>query len=517
MLEELADGPRAVGRVRAKSPLSTREYVWERDCPIDLQSKLETKTEFKLEFELNEADQNEFYSDIGSSINDHLPITIKVGRDLIPNFEVNKPGKGYAALTKKSSKIAEFIGGKLSINYIPAVRTARESANSVERLVSSALRKVERTEEFENAMATIDQLQRPVLAELEEKLLSSLSTFIPAVKDVSLEISLGRRSMMRAVRIGIDDGRLTPLENKGDGVISLVGMALLSKVDSLTSEGVNLVLVIEEPESHLHPRAIHSIRNILDTLGGDVQVMITTHSPSLVNRLNVGSNILVEGSKARVAKSVSEIRDVLGVRVADNLTNSRLSIICEGDNDQRSLEKLLRDIEPELGPHFDAGEISFSSLGGGGNLSYSVSSIQNSICEPVCILDDDVAGHAAFKTAQEDSLLDESDVVFTKRMGKPESEFEDLICGEIVEKYLQAKFKANFSNLPSGIRKKKFSTRAKTALEAAGRPWSENTKSKIKYDLNEICAQRGLAVIDPNLTGPLVSLAQLVLERLEAQ
>jgi putative ATP-dependent endonuclease of the OLD family len=514
LLEEHASGPRRMGAARLSLVSKSRAYEWVRDFPIDRQEKLTLETEFKLEFHLDESDRAEFSRELGSHINDNLPITIRIGRSQVPEFVVNKPGKGFGALTKKSSEIAAFIGSKLSINYIPAVRTAGHSARSVELLVSSALRRVERTDEYREAMKTIEELQRPVLDDLEQRLKGSLKTFIPSVHDVTLQISGNRNSSMRSVEIGIDDGRLTPLASKGDGIISLVGMALLSRIDSLASEGINLILAIEEPESHLHPRAIHSIRSILDQIGGEVQVIITTHSPALVNRISVSENIIVQDSKARPASNVAEIRDVLGVRVSDNLTNSRISIICEGKNDKKAIARILCDLYPELVAPIENGEISFNGLGGGGNLSYEVSAIQNSICEPVCFLDDDKAGHQAFVSAQADGLLSDSDVVFTKRLGKVESEFEDLIDDKVVAEYLDRIHKVTLENLPAGLKKKKFSERAEGAFTQCGRLWNNNVKSKIKSDLSEICATNGLNCLDPARVAPLNTLGALVVERL---
>lgn len=516
LLEEHAEAPRRFGAARTSSFARSRLYEWARDFPIGQQDAGDGRTEFKLEFDLDPDDQNEFYENINSYINNHLPMTIRIGRNSMPEFEVNKPGKGYAALTAKSSEIAAFIGNKLSINYIEAVRTARHSASSVERLVASALRRVERTDEYRAALQTIEDLRRPVLEELEVKLKSSLKTFVPAIRDVSLQLGRTRSNLGQSVQIGIDDGRLTPLSNKGDGIISLVGMALLSRIDDLATQGINLILVIEEPESHLHPRAIHSVRNILDELGGEVQVIITTHSPALVNRMNVGENVIVENSKARVADSISEIRDVLGVRVSDNLTNSRLSIICEGENDSASLTRLLCDVQPDLESSFANGEVSFTCLGGGGNLSYSASAIQNSICEPVCFLDDDPAGHQAFDSAVSDGLLTDEDCVFTSRLGKDESEFEDLISDELVAEYLNDRHKVDLGSVPNGFRKKKFSVRVRAAFEKAGRPWNERVKSQVKRDLNSVCATKGIVAIDADRRGPIVALAALAAERLRA-
>src|SRR5690606_37155140 len=90
----------------------SRVYQWERDYPVDGQSSASCKTEFKLKFLLDRNDREEFYRSLGSSINENLPITIRIGRDNMPAFEVNKPGKGYASLTRKSAQIAAFIGSK---------------------------------------------------------------------------------------------------------------------------------------------------------------------------------------------------------------------------------------------------------------------------------------------------------------------------------------------------------------------------------------------------------------------
>jgi hypothetical protein len=233
--------------------------------------------------------------------------------------------------------------------------------------------------------------------------------------------------------------------------------------------------------------------------------------------MKIIDNIIVESSKARVAQSVVEIRDVLGVRVSDNLTNSRLSVICEGENDSSSLTALLCDAKPDLKTHFENGEISFTCLGGGGNLAYSAASIQNSICEPICFLDDDKSGIEAFETAVRDGLLDDKDAVFAKRLGKEESEFEDLILDSIVNNYLHKEYKVDCSLIPAGLRKKKFSVRVGAAFEKSGRPWNDRVKGAVKSQLNKLCAENGMSVIDPDRRGPIDALASLILDRLQGE
>lgn len=498
-------------RIRRKN----RAYNWESDCPLDLQDNQNSETQFRLEFSLNDVDIARFSEEIGSSINTKLPITISVGRDHTPRFEINKPGKGFKVLSSKSAKIAQFVGSRLSINYIPAVRTARDSAASVEKLVSAGLRRVERTPDYQQALKTIEDLQRPVLDEIENTLTESLKTFLPSVVKVSLGLERDRVEALRSVSVSIDDGQMTPLASKGDGVISLVGMALLSRLDSISGQDVNLILAIEEPESHLHPRAIHAVRSILDNLGADLQVIITTHSPALVNRIDLGANILVENNQAQVVTDIAEIRDALGVRVSDNLQNSRLVILCEGSADDRALSKILIDIEPKLANLFQTAEVTISTLKGSGNLSYMASTLQNSICEPVCFLDDDTAGHIAMVAALKDNVLTQDDFVLTKRLGKTESEFEDLVKDEILAEIIRSKFKADLNKIPSSMRRSKFSDRVKAAIELAGRPWNEQAKIAAKTAVGQKCEELGLNAIADDRRGPFETLASLVLDRLK--
>jgi len=140
------------GRFRTLGRSISRAYDWQNDYPLQLQQRADAHTTFKLKVTLDQDDQVQFLESVESNINDNLPITIRIGRDNIPQFEVNKPGKGYAAPTKKSAQIAAFIGSKLSINYIAAIRTARDSARSVEALVSQALKQVEKTPEYIDAL-----------------------------------------------------------------------------------------------------------------------------------------------------------------------------------------------------------------------------------------------------------------------------------------------------------------------------------------------------------------------------
>ena len=138
----------------------------------------------------------------------------------------------------------------------------------VNDLVDRELALVEAQPEYKAAMKALADLQRPVLASIGESIKLTLQEFLPNVKNVVVEISEDARyrALRRSSEIVIDDGTATPLDKKGDGVQSLAALSLMKYASHSSSSSRQLVLAIEEPESHLHPRAIHQLRGVLDEL-----------------------------------------------------------------------------------------------------------------------------------------------------------------------------------------------------------------------------------------------------------
>ncbi|HEU4476225.1 MAG TPA: AAA family ATPase [Methyloceanibacter sp.] len=114
----------------------------------------------------------------------------------------------------------------------------------------------------------------------------------------------------------------------------------MTRALQVDDETKNVILLIEEPESHLHPKAIHQLREVLDTLKMDRQIILTSHCASLVNRADVSSNIIVSKNKAHPARSLDELRTVLGVRASDNLRHAALVTVVEGTDDAISLSAI---------------------------------------------------------------------------------------------------------------------------------------------------------------------------------
>ena len=107
-------------------------YYWERDFPMTLQtSKGAKQSIFRLEFELNDSEIKDFKYQIKSTLNGTLPLEIKIGIDNQASFKIPKSGKRAKTLNNKSNKIADFIASKIKFNYIPAIRTEKESLSVI--------------------------------------------------------------------------------------------------------------------------------------------------------------------------------------------------------------------------------------------------------------------------------------------------------------------------------------------------------------------------------------------------
>jgi putative ATP-dependent endonuclease of OLD family len=468
------------GKSRAYYLSDTKPYVWKRDFPIQLQARRSsTQTILKVEFQLDESECLEFKSELGPTLNGSLPLEIKIGKDQEPQIRLVKSGKGTKSLASKSSAIARFIAQRIHFNYIPAVRTDSTTIELIGSLLSQELRILEKDERYLQALTTIAELQQPVLDELAARVQGPLQEFLPSISSVKLEISeSGRKySLRRDVNVVVDDGTPTNLEYKGDGVKSLAALGLLKSQNARTGASI---LAIEEPESHLHPAAIHQVNDIIQSISQTSQVILTTHNPLFVDRANVKSNIIVSDGGATPAKSISAIRDLLGIKASDNLTHANYALIVEGDEDAIAMKSLLPVLSEKIAKALKNNLLIVEPIGGAGNLSYKLSLLKNSLCATHALLDGDSAGREGYQKAEKDSLISVASCTFITCNGMKEAEFEDcinidlykdIILTELGVDLTTSKFRGNI----------KWSQRLRTVFLDQGKLFDDALCAKAKY------------------------------------
>ena len=496
-------------------------YNWRRDFPLHLQkSKSKKKTEFRVEFFLEDTEIEEFKSEIGVSLNGYLPISITIDRDDEPGFRVVKSGKNTASLERKSSLIADFIGRRVTINYIPTIRTEEQSSHIIQRMLSREMAKLENDSEYLDAIALINAKQIEILGALSENLTTSISKFLPQVKSVEISTRPGAQS--RAIRsvptIWVDDGTRTNIRRKGDGIKSVIALSLFQQIE--VQDGMFTILAIEEPESHLHPGAIHNLRSILQNMSSEKQIFITTHCPSLVNRDDIGSNIIVRSNRAQAAKKLSEIREVLGVIPADNLVNASLALLVEGQDDKIILDAYFKKNSPPISAAIKSGMLIIDAVGGASKIPYKASLVTSEICSVHIFVDGDEEGIKARDKAIEQGTLKIFQTNSITVQGMQSSEFEDMLELDSYNNEIISEYGIDLRRKEFRQSKKKWSDKVKDCFIAATKPWGDRIESQVKLVVANAVAEKinqGINVLHEHKGKPLNELIEALELRLQKQ
>ncbi len=461
---------------------SRKLYDWVTDYPVSLQKSNNKKkeSEFTLEFELTPGEVQDFKNRYNHVLNGYLPIRISFGQDNIAELKVVKKGKGSKELNQKSRFICKYIAQNIEFNYIPAVRTEEDALREIRGQVMRELALLEDDKRYKDAVQIISSLQEPVMKRLEQAIKTTLSDFLPNISDVS--ISFDNRITMerdKDVSIRINDGQDTDIQNKGDGVKSLVTLALLNNIH-INKSGMSVV-AIEEPEAHLHPEAINRLRESIYSLSSKSQVIISTHNPLFVNRENVKKNIIIECGIARPANSIREIRNVLGVKVSDNLYDAEVILLVEGETDTISLKAILSDKSRKLNSAITANRLAIMPMGGTGGLTYYLTLVNQLIGQAVVFMDSDEAAQNAIKKASGQNLIDNHNYLLCTCKGMKHAEFEDSIDIDIYRQAVKDEFDVNLDTGKMKNKSKKWSDKVKEIFNDEGKLWDENVEKRIKY------------------------------------
>lgn len=465
---------------RTRKAYLPRVYDWTRDFPIQLQSrKTNLQSRFRLEFFLNEDELVEFHQRIGSRLNGTITIEIIIGPNNLPEIKVPKQGKNASTLTLKSDIVAKFISEKISVNYIPAIRTETSAMHEIRETVVEQLEVLEKNESYIDAMNTISRLQQNIMDEISNSIKQPLQEFMPKIKEVKLQIAdERRRSYFRSgIDIIIDDGNPTNIELKGDGIKSLTAIALL-KEHALKSD--TPVIIIEEPESHLHPEAINQLNTIIESLSENNQVIVTTHNPLFVVRDNISSNIIIDNGTAKPAKSLREVREILGIKISDNLINSKYILVVEGNYDKEILRYVLPMLSEKIEKSIKQNLLTIYELSGASSLSYILALLKNMLCTYTVLLDDDEEGKKAFDKASKDNLIKAKDVIFTTCIGMAEAEFEDCIKPTVYQQRIKEEYGVDLSIISDFKKNGKWSNRVKSSFKKIGKPWNDIIENQVK-------------------------------------
>jgi len=318
---------------------------------------------------------------------------------------------------------------------IPAARNIADYRRSVfSELVDGAISAVSQSRKRIEALERFYADVTKQLTKVEDALARELRLYLPNIKKIDLVTSgMDLFRFISVQDVEIDDGAHTSLRQKGDGFKSLFALSVLQFVEK-QRYGKNIIFGIEEPESHLHSSAIYELKSTLRELGASFQILVTTHSPILIQRDNIDANIIVDqtstmefSSTAKPARTLSQVRQSLGVRPQDNMSTAEVVVVAEGTTEEIALPPLISRVKPSLADAFAAGRVRVISAGSASGVLAMVRMLARDAASCLIFLDSDKEGKVAFQNVESSGLVDPADVFLVPgREGCSETEFEDL-------------------------------------------------------------------------------------------
>ncbi|MBL0513382.1 AAA family ATPase [Aeromonas media] len=327
-------------------------YSVKKDIPF---SSRTGQSSFSATFELNKANDNEDLIEkiieISEMVGVHDPSEITLyltfsrsGNSSYRLYSGVKRSDGVTSneYTALERKIVEMLLSKFECIYVP-------SAKSVDQLYTHLVLPYLRKVASERLLASYEQLtlglheiSSSVNDELKRCGLSEYTTSFN-IPEEKLENIISR------FEFSITDSQETDIFNKGMGIQCA---ALFSTFSWITNQKINagkeIVWLIEEPESYLHPELTRNCKAILDSLSKISCVITSTHSLSFIDT-DPTTVIGVEKEHGNtVAKrfkdytsATNSIRSSLGVKFSDFFNFTDFNIFLEGELDREYLKWFL--------------------------------------------------------------------------------------------------------------------------------------------------------------------------------
>lgn len=493
-------------------------YNYKRDYPVSLQDdERAAPTKIILAFSLSELEVANFRKQIGILNNGKLSVELVFSRNTEENLNntykvrvLEKKGKGADSYKDKIDNIIEFISANVLFQYIPAVRTENQSMSILNNLVNDELENIN-DEEYNKALDVVRNKQNELINKLSEEISKHIKIFLPNIINTNIQLNEeSHRYYRTGISFFVNDGTITNLSYKGEGIKSLITLALL---DNSINKDVTRIVAIEEPESHLHPEAVHQIHNVIQSIAENNQVIITTHNGIFVNRMDISSNIIVNNGIGCKAKNINEIRELLGIQLSDNLVASDVIVIVEGSDDVISFKSIFSKISPRLKTALQNNKLNIVDMGGASNLKYKCSFYASLMCKYFAIVDGDKCGIDSLNEAIQKGLLSQlNSAVLCAYGDKKESEFEDYIKKELYSKLILDKYGINIDCHSFKGCKKKWSDRLKDTFLSHSKLFSETIESDIKYELAKKIESADISEILPDC---YIEVFKLISEQIE--
>lgn len=261
--------------------------------------------------------------------------------------------------------------GDIPVTFLPALRDSNQALqpgnkNRIAKLLERRMRddaakRGEIEEIFSKANKSLDE--NKLITELAESL-RKMAEEASGSDFVSFNVRAAQKDyqrILRTLRILLAEG-LPELSTTGLGYSNILFMSVvLAHLESDVKEGIAPILLIEEPEAHLHPQLTQLLARYLAGRTKDapnLQVLATSHSPTFASQVKPSQ--IVSMSAPRAATSVTcnhlgavglDEREEGELQRMMDITKSTLYfakgfILVEGPSEALLLPELAKRVDP---------------------------------------------------------------------------------------------------------------------------------------------------------------------------
>lgn len=215
--------------------------------------------------------------------------------------------------------------------------------------------------------------------------------------DIEVEIESSTLEVSVAVKDKSDENSYFDMADRSQGFKQFISLLLSISISSVSGDTKDHLILIDEPEVHLHPSGVRWMLKELIEIGKHNYLFISTHSNFMLDKeakerhylLTKGKDCLTEVRHITSDEDINDdevIQSAFGISViTDFLTEHKLLV--EGATDKKLLQKSLKYIKPDH-------DVLITN-GTGANIVAVASYLLLNKVNTLVIVDDDKAGKEA--------------------------------------------------------------------------------------------------------------------------
>lgn len=242
-------------------------------------------------------------------------------------------------------------------------------------------------------------LTAPETRTLSHQLSTNATNYINEIwreHGISIDINIENSTKILNVYITDKDNEYEFFEmnERSQGFKHFISLILHLSISNEKEKCKDQIIIIDEPENHLHPSGIRYMRDELLKIGKNNYVFVATHSPFMIDNKNMERHFIVKKIKGETqikqidSKTILADEEVLRMGFGINILKDLLTpykILVEGQTEFNIFRKSIKYIDKDICIGITNGQ--------GGNIVQVASLLKYSEVNCLVIVDDDKDGH----------------------------------------------------------------------------------------------------------------------------